>query len=127
MVDDDDIEVEIITRAFRGSHITNHLDKASDGEEALSYLKEGKNPCLILLDLNMPKMNGFEFLKAAKQQNLLKHIPVIVLTTSTSKKDISEAFALGAAGYMIKPVNFSRFLELVKTIDRYWSASELPD
>ena len=127
IVEDDDIEAQIIARCFVESQVTNPLKVVTNGEEALVYLRTEKRPCLITLDLNMPKMNGFEFLKAAREENLLKSIPVVVLTTSTNKKDVADGFALGIAGYMVKPVDLTHFVALIKTLDRYWSASELPE
>jgi len=79
-----------------------------------------------LLDLNMPKMNGIEFLKIAKTDEELKSIPVVVLTTSSSEQDIVESFAFGAAGYMVKSVDYGKFMEIIRAIDGYWTLSELP-
>ena len=86
-----------------------------------------ENPSIILLDLNMPKMNGIEFLKVMKNDESLKRIPVIVLTTSQEEQDKIESFDLGVAGYMIKPVDYLQFVETMRTIDLYWTLSELPD
>jgi CheY-like chemotaxis protein len=94
----------------------------------LEYLRDEKNekPCIILLDLNMPRMNGIEFLKIAKQDELLKMIPVVILTTSKEDRDKVESFKLSIAGYMIKPVDYQQFVEVIKTINIYWTLSELP-
>ena len=93
------------------------------------FLKNSENekPGIILLDLNMPKMNGVEFLKIAKKDDNLKKIPVVVLTTSKEEQDKVDSFNLGVAGYMVKPVDYRKFVEVVKTIDLYWTLSELPD
>jgi CheY-like chemotaxis protein len=117
-----------IKRALRDINVTNSLDIAGNGEEALSFLSNEKNekPSIILLDLNMPKMNGIEFLKIVKQDDLLKRIPVIVLTTSKEEQDRVESFKLGVAGYMIKPVDYLQFVEVMRTINMYWTLSELP-
>jgi len=100
-----------------------------NGEEALDYLRDPttEKPGIILLDLNMPKMNGIDFLKIAKQDPALKRIPVIVLTTSKDERDRVDSFNLGVAGYMLKPVDYIQFVEVVKAIDLYWTLSELPD
>ncbi len=127
IVEDDEIEAEIIARCFVENNVVNPLKVVGDGEEALVYLREGGKPCLITLDLNMPRMNGFEFLKAARAENLLALIPVMILTTSTNKKDIADGFSLGASGYFVKPANLTQFVELIRTFDRYWSASQLPE
>jgi len=79
-----------------------------------------------LLDLNMPKMNGTEFLKIVKKDELLKKIPVVVLTTSSQQQDVVESFKLGAAGYMVKSVDYGKFVETIRTINLYWTLSELP-
>ena len=129
LVEDNHIDVITIQRALKDLHITNHLDIVGNGVEALTFLRnpENKKPGIILLDLNMPKMNGIEFLKAVKQDDNLKMIPVIVLTTSKEERDKVNSFKLGAAGYMIKPVDYHQFLKVIKTIDLYWTLSELPE
>jgi len=81
-------------------------------------------PCLILLDLNMPVMNGFEFLKIIKSDASLKCIPVVVLTTSTEPSDKYDSYELGIGGYMAKPVDYRKFVDLMRTIDTYWTLSE---
>jgi len=129
LVEDDNVDVMTVERAFNDLKVTNRLVCTGNGEEALEYLKAKgkKKPCVILLDLNMPKMNGIEFLKIAKADDALRSIPVVVLTTSKTAHDIAESFELGAAGYMVKSVDYSRFVETVKTIDLYWTLSELPN
>ena len=130
LVEDDAVDQMLLQRALSTLRIKNRLDVASNGEEALELLGRSKSedrPCLILIDLNMPRMNGFEFLKALRQDESLAMIPVIVLTTSKEQKDVKESYRLGAAGYMAKPVDYLQFVELVKTIDRYWSICEQPD
>ena len=128
LVEDDRVDVMTIKRALKEINVTNQLHIAGDGEEALALLRdpENENPCIILLDLNMPRMNGLEFLRVAKQDESLKRIPVIVLTTSTEEQDRVDSFNLGVAGYMIKPVDYQQFVEVVKAIDLYWTLSELP-
>lgn len=129
LVEDDKIDVMTIQRAMKEIHVVNQLSVAGNGEEALEYLRANKNekPCVILLDLNMPKMNGVEFLKAQKKDDAIKTIPVIVLTTSKEQQDKIETFKLGVAGYMIKPVDYKQFVDVLKAIDLYWTLSELPE
>jgi CheY-like chemotaxis protein len=128
LVEDDIVDVMTIRRAMRDLEITSELVPTGDGEEALAYLKNEDNakPCVILLDLNMPKMNGTEFLRTVKADNMLKKIPVVVLTTSNSERDIIRSFELGAAGYMVKSVDYKKFMEIIRTIDLYWTLSKLP-
>ncbi len=128
LVEDDSVDVMTIRRAMRDLEITSELVPTGDGEEALAYLKNEDNakPCVILLDLNMPKMNGTEFLRTVKADNTLKKIPVVVLTTSNSERDIVRSFELGAAGYMVKSVDYKKFMEIIRTIDLYWTLSKLP-
>jgi CheY-like chemotaxis protein len=129
LVEDDSIDAMTVKRAFKELKVTNQLAVTTNGEEALDYLSDpGKNrPCVILLDLNMPKMNGTEFLKIAKADETLKKIPVVVLTTSSEERDIVESFKLSVAGYIIKPVDYKKFVEAIRTIDLYWTLSELPE
>ena len=129
LVEDDTIDAMTVRRAFKDLSITNPLEHRLNGEEALAYLQDDANerPCVILLDLNMPKMNGTEFLKIAKADGALKRIPVVVLTTSNEERDIVESFRLSVAGYIIKPVDYRKFVEAIQTIDLYWTLSELPE
>jgi CheY-like chemotaxis protein len=129
LVEDDQVDVMTVTRALKEINVTNPLEVASNGEEALEYLQNGNNnkPCIILLDLNMPKMNGIEFLKEIKADDHLLKIPVVVLTTSQDEQDRMDTFTTGIAGYMIKPVDYVQFVETIKTIKMYWTLSELPD
>jgi len=117
-----------VRRAFRDLKLSNPLAHATNGEEALEYLRNPENarPCVILLDLNMPRMNGVEFMKAVKADPSLKKIPIVVLTTSRDDRDIVESYKLSAAGYIVKPVDYKKFVEAIKTIDVYWTISELP-
>jgi CheY-like chemotaxis protein len=128
LVEDDAIDTKTVIRALKEIHVTNNLVNARNGKEALEYLmnEDNEKPCIILLDLNMPKMNGIEFLKVAKQDELLKMIPVVVLTTSKEEQDKIDSFRLSVAGYMIKPVDYRKFVEVMRTIDVYWTLSELP-
>jgi CheY-like chemotaxis protein len=128
LVEDDSVDVMTVKRAFRDLHVANPLVPAGDGEEALAYLRNNgtAKPCVILLDLNMPKMSGTEFLKVVKEDQTLKMIPVVVFTTSSAEQDIARSFELGAAGYMVKSVDYDKFIETIRTIDSYWTLSKLP-
>lgn len=129
LVEDDSIDAMTVRRAFRELRVVNPLKHVINGEEALTYLRDEANdkPCVILLDLNMPKMNGTEFLKVAKADLTLRKIPVVALTTSSEERDVVETFQLNVAGYIIKPVDYKNFVEAVRTIDVYWTLSELPE
>jgi CheY-like chemotaxis protein len=129
LVEDDRVDAMTVKRALKDLNVTNLLVHTLNGEEALNHLRaESKgNPCVILLDLNMPKMNGVEFLKVIKADDVLKKIPVVVLTTSQEEQDVVESFKLSAAGYMVKPADYKKFVEAMRTIDIYWTLSELPE
>jgi CheY-like chemotaxis protein len=129
LVEDDRVDAMTVNRAMRDLKITNPLAHVKDGLEALDYLQKNESelPCIILLDLNMPRMNGLELLKILKAHAMYKKIPVVVLTTSNAEKDKMESFMLSVAGYMIKPVDYLRFVEVIKDINLYWTISELPD
>ena len=128
LVEDDEVDTMTVQRAFKDLKVTNELVHRINGEEALKYLRaeDSQMPCVILLDLNMPKMNGVEFLKISKEDEKLKKIPVVVLTTSKEEHDIVESFELSVAGYIVKPVDYKRFVEAIRAIDLYWTLSELP-
>lgn len=133
LIDDDEVDVMTVKRAFKKNNITNPLYIANNGLEALAMLRGKEMPKLlagqrrlILLDLNMPKMNGTEFLQELRADPELKSLPVIVLTTSNEEQDKVEAYNLNVAGYIIKPVTFSKFVEAVATLNKYWTLSEMP-
>ncbi len=128
LVEDDMVDQMTVQRALKEINITNSLFIVNNGEEALEFLKgqQHANIWIILLDLNMPKMNGIEFLKIIKKDIHLKKIPVIVLTTSKEESDIIESYDLGVAGYMIKPVDYPKYVEVVKAINSYWNLSVPP-
>ena len=129
LVEDDNIDAMTVRRAMKDLHVANELVRACDGEQALDYLRNSSNrsPCLILLDLNTPKMNGLELLKIVKADENLKTIPVIILTTSGEQRDIAESFKLGVAGYMVKSVDYAEFTEMMRQIDKYWTLSRMPE
>jgi len=129
LVEDDQVDAMTVKRALEEIKVTNRLNVVNNGEDALTFLKNPQNekPGIILLDLNMPKMNGLEFLQIVKKDARLKSIPVIVLTTSKEDQDKIDSFGLGVAGYMVKSVDYRKFVEVIKTIDLYWTLSQLPD
>lgn len=127
IVEDDLVDVMTIKRAFKQVNITNPIHIEPNGEEAFRFLIETKElPGLIILDLNMPKMNGIEFLKLVRANEKLKNLPIVVLTTSKEQQDKLNTFDLNVSGYMIKPVDFNQFKDMIKTIHHYWELSELP-
>ena len=134
LVEDDEVDVMNVQRAFKKNNIVNPLYMAANGLEALDILR-GKAKIdppmpqarrLILLDLNMPRMNGIEFLRELRLDENLRSIPVIVLTTSNEDRDKVEAYNLNVAGYILKPVTFSSFVEVMATLNKYWMLSEIP-
>jgi len=134
LVEDDDVDVENVVRAFKKNKIDNPLYVTENGEDALRFLRfEGKykdlkknsRPGIILLDINMPIMNGIEFLNIIKSDDDFKKIPVIVLTSSREENDRVESYKLGVAGYVVKPVDPNKFAEAIQTIEHYWSLCEL--
>ena len=128
LLEDDDLDAMILTRALRTLNVRNEIIRAEDGEKGLSYLLNDNSvrPYLILLDLNMPKMNGLEFLKKVKNDPKLRMIPIVVITTSERPPDIDASFENGASGYMIKNPEFKQFVEILKTTEQYWRFSKAP-
>ncbi len=128
LVEDDSVDAMTVKRAFGELKVTNELVRAINGEVALNYLKEhlDRKPCVIMLDLNMPKMNGIEFLKVMKADDELRQIPVVVLTTSKDDRDKMESFKACVAGYIVKPVDYRKFVEAMRVLNLYWTLSEMP-
>jgi CheY-like chemotaxis protein len=132
LVEDDEVDVMNVKRAFIKNHISNPLLVASDGIEAMELLQELANqnkalPRIILLDLNMPRMGGIEFLKELRQDPKLKYISVFIMTTSNEDNDKIEAYHLNVAGYILKPLSMQRFIEAVSTLKSYWTLCEYPE
>ncbi len=129
LLEDDTVDAMTVKRALKDLKVSNPLVRAGNGEEALVYLRNDNNikPCVILLDLNMPKMNGIEFLRVAKADEKLRSIPAIVLTTSRDDQDRFQTFQLSVAGFIIKPVDYKKFVEAMRIIDVYWTLSEMPN
>lgn len=129
MADDDEDDLEMTREALFESRVRNRLVTVTNGEECLNYLyRTGKyaakdaapRPGLILLDLNMPRVDGREVLKKIKQDPNLRSIPVVVLTTSKAEEDVFRTYDLGVNSYIVKPVDFAQLVEIMKTIDQYW-------
>lgn len=127
LVEDDQVDVMTVKRALKEIRAINPVVNKENGEEALKYLRNSDNekPCIILLDLNMPIMNGIEFLRVVKNEDLLKHIPVVVVTTSDEQPDKVSSFDLGVAGYLSKPVDYRQFVESMRAMAAYWTFSEV--
>lgn len=134
LVEDNEGDVFLTQEAFRISKIANTIHVAVDGEIAMEFLrKEGKynnspTPDLVLLDINLPKKDGTQVLKEIKEDNLLKYIPVVILTSSRSEQDVVKSYGLHANSYLIKPVDFTKFSEIVSAIENFWfTIVVLPD
>lgn len=129
VIDDDEVDVENIRRAFNEARADVELFTAFDGREGLDLLLAGSVPLehlLILLDLNMPRMNGIEFLEQLRANLTLRHLPVVVLTTSDTERDVVNAYNFNVAGYLLKPMTLESFVEIVTTVEAYWRLQELP-
>ncbi len=133
LVDDDEVDVMTVQRAFKKNNIRNQIYVASNGLEALKMLRgNGQAPVvplqrrLVLLDLNMPKMGGIEFLRELRSDPQLRATPAIVLTTSNEEIDKMEAYNLNVSGYIVKPVTFDKFVEAIATLNKYWTLIEMP-
>ncbi len=129
LVEDDQVDVMNVQRAFKKNNISNPLWVAGNGVDALEKLRNGDIPLhrlLVLLDLNMPRMNGIEFLKELRAIDEFRHLPVVVLTTSDDERDRIEAYHLNVAGYIVKPVTFMNFCDAMATLNKYWALVEMP-
>lgn len=133
LIEDDVVDVMNVQRAFKKENIATSLYVASNGLEGLEMLRGtsakpaavSQKDLLILLDINMPKMSGIEFLKALRADPSLKTIPVVMLTTSNEQIDRFNAYSLNVAGYLLKPLAFSAFVEMMATLNKYWTLCEM--
>lgn len=126
LIEDDTIELMKLNRAMLSLNMNHEVTEANNGEDALELLlKEKYYPDIILLDLNMPKINGIEFLEILKNNESLKFIPTIILTTSSNEKDLLACFNLGISGYILKPLKYEEYIEKINVLLSYWSANEL--
>jgi len=128
LIEDDRVDVMTVERALKQLRVPNQLILATNGEQALEYLKNENNelPCVILMDLNMPKMNGMEFLQIIRTQESLKDIPIVVMSTSNERQDIDAAAKFGIVMYLVKSLGYEKFVEALSTIEQLWSSPELP-
>src|SRR5680860_119595 len=125
LVEDNPVDVDLTLRAFKKQNLTNPIIVARDGEEAIDQIKlweKGNQiPLVILLDLKLPKFSGLEVLKEIKSHPKFKTIPVIILTSSSEDTDVEKAYKLGANSYIVKPVEFDKFVEVAAQIELYWN------
>ena len=130
LVEDNPVDLDLTRRAFARQKLTNPLQVARDGAEALAWLPRWEagepQPLLILLDLKLPKVDGLEVLRRFKEHPVARVIPVVVLTSSDESSDIQAAYRLGANSYIVKPVNFDKFLEVAAQIELYWAMLNRP-
>ena len=126
IVEDRAVDLDLTKRAFARRKILNPIQEARDGEEALAFMKRWENgeqlPVFVLLDLRLPKVGGLEVLRQFKSNPTSSSIPVIVLTTSAEDHDVEEAYKLGCNSYIVKPVEFEKFMEVATQIEVYWCA-----
>jgi CheY-like chemotaxis protein len=123
LIEDNEGDILLISKAFKNMKLANDLHVCENGEEALEYLEQAPQdemPDLILLDINMPVMDGKTFLKKIKNEIPFSHIPVIMLTSSENDREVVDFYRLGASSYLVKPVEFENFLEIVKAIENFW-------
>ncbi|MGB6269076.1 MAG: response regulator [Olleya sp.] len=126
LIEDDMIEIMKLNRTISTLKLDHKIIEANNGEEALKILEQKDNlPDIILLDLNMPKINGIEFLNILKKDVVLKFIPTIILTTSNNQKDLLECYKIGVAGYVIKPLKYEDYVSKIDKLLAYWSINEL--
>lgn len=133
LVEDNEADAELALRAFRRRKLSNPVYVVRDGEEALDYIhrrgrfaEDAPVPSVILLDLRIPKVDGLDVLRQLKQDPVYRNVPVVVLTTSAEDRDVRRSYELGASSYIVKPVEFEKFQEVVERIDLYWMVTNLP-
>lgn len=130
LVEDNPMDVDLTLRAFKKRNLANPVEIARDGEEALGWLKKWENgaplPAIVLLDLKLPKVDGLEVLRQIKAHPVYRSVPVVILTTSSQDGDIRKAYEIGANSYIVKPVEFDKFMEVAVQIEMYWSILNRP-
>tara|TARA_R110002020_G_scaffold113688_2_gene261629 strand:- start:4373 stop:4771 length:399 start_codon:yes stop_codon:yes gene_type:complete len=124
-IEDDAIETMKMNRTMAKLQIKHDITEAKNGEDALAILKSKPLPDIILLDLNMPRMSGIEFLETLKGDPVLKYLPTVVLTTSENRTDLLQCYRIGIAGYVIKPLKYEDYEDKIKKVLEYWSINEL--
>ncbi|MDG1775282.1 MAG: response regulator [Flavobacteriaceae bacterium] len=125
LIEDDAVEILKFNRSLVKLGEAHELIEAHNGEIALDLLAENSQIDLILLDLNMPKMNGFEFLKQLRAHTDLKYLPTVVLTTSINRSDLKQAYSIGVAGYLVKPLKYDDYVLKIAALLNYWKQNEL--
>lgn len=127
LAEDNEDDVLMIREAFDEANLTNIIDVVSDGEQAMRYLRRqpphenARLPGLVLLDINMPRKDGFEVLEEVKGDARLRHLPVIMLTTSHREEDVVRSYSRGACSYVTKPIDFKQFQDVVRQFGLYWT------
>lgn len=126
LVEDNIIEILKLKRAIENLGMNHEVLEAENGEIALDSIKQEEiNPDIILLDLNMPKMNGLEFLAIVRNDESMRHLPIIILSTSNNNRDLKEAYKLGVSGYILKPLKYDDYVKKIEYTLQYWSNNEL--
>ena len=124
LVEDNPVDVDLTLRAFKQRKLVNPVEVARDGEEALAWLRRWENgdelPLVILLDLKLPRVDGLEVLRRLRASDVSGNVPVVVLTSSSVESDIRAAYNAGANSYIVKPVNFEKFIDVATQIELYW-------
>lgn len=122
LVEDNPDDAGLAIRALKKNNLANHLKHVEDGEEALDFLQNKANglPRVVLLDLKMPKVDGIEVLRAIKSDPRLKHVPVVVMTSSKEERDIVDSYALGVNAYIVKPVDIEKFIKAIRDLGYFW-------
>jgi len=130
LVEDNPMDLDLTLRAFARRKLKNTIDVARDGQEALNFIDAWEAgapvPVVILLDINLPKVDGLEVLRRLRAHPRFGTIPVVMLTTSAEHEDVQTAYALGANSYIVKPVDFDKFLAVAEQIDLYWMVLNQP-
>ena len=128
LIEDNTIEIMKMNRTISLLKLNHNITEAKTAEKALSILDDGSYiPDIIFLDLNMPKINGIEFLSLLKKDDRLNHIPTIILTTSNNKKDLLDCYKLGISGYILKPLKYEDYVKKIESTLNYWSINELKE
>lgn len=126
LVEDNIIEILKLKRAIENLGMNHEVLEAENGEIALDSIKQEEiNPDIVLLDLNMPKMNGLEFLAIVRNDESMRHLPIIILSTSNNNRDLKEAYKLGVSGYILKPLKYEDYVKKIEHTLQYWSNNEL--
>jgi len=128
LIEDDRVDAMTVQRALKELNAQNRLVHTTNGEQALEHLRNEGNelPVVILMDLNTPKMSGMEFLRIIKADQALNHIPIVVLSTSNNEHDVSETSRFGVVKYLVKPVDYGEFVEVLRGVEQLWTSTESP-